>query len=298
MDPASPPPSRRKKLDILAETLSAGKIEQARQILRDAAAEPPPRVKPPPTANPVALPAAAPGREVSNENGKFWLVRRRLAEAAPEQLPAQRGYLAVLRGARQRFDELAASPAICHIADGKPEGPLFLSIQACGAGSACTFLVGVMACRNDELVFDQLLARHYGEEAAILQAFSSRLAEARALVTFNGKAGDLATLQRAYILHVDLPDVPPHCDLRQEARRRWRGRLPDYRLPTLERHVCRRRRARNITPADAAEAYHAFVAGGDAAEIQAILHHNLLNLLTLGELLCLLLTGEEPDVDS
>jgi uncharacterized protein YprB with RNaseH-like and TPR domain len=43
------------------------------------------------------------------------------------------------------------------------------------------------------------------------------------------------------------------------------------------------------------EAYHSFVRTGDARAIARIVHHNLLDLLTMGELLCHLLCGSAPD---
>lgn len=283
--------SRRKKLDILIRSLAAGKIKQAEEALRAPA-------RPGRRREPMALAAAAPGAEATNERGSFWLVRRRLAEVSPDELTVQKDFAAVLRGARHRFDELAASAALCRVADGQPEGPLFIDIESCGLVGSCLFLVGLMSCRDGELMFEQLLARHYGQEPAILAGFARRLARADTLVSFNGKAFDMTNIRERAAFHgVELPEEPPHCDVLHEARRRWREVVPNCRLQTLEQHLCRRRRVGDIPGADIPDAYHGFVADGDATPLKSILHHNLLDLLTTAQLLCLLLTGEQPCAD-
>lgn len=82
-----------------------------------------------------------------------------------------------MRGARQRFDELKASPALCCVADGGPGDPLFMDIETCGLSGSMIFLVGLMWCEGGRLVFRQHLARNYAEEPAVLQAFAHAPAE-------------------------------------------------------------------------------------------------------------------------
>ncbi|HUU22320.1 MAG TPA: ribonuclease H-like domain-containing protein [Phycisphaerae bacterium] len=251
-----------------------------------------------PSGGPVPLAEAVPGVEVATDHGPYWLVSRTLAEVSPDDVSAQAELAAVLRGARHRFDELAASAELCHVANGAPGDPLFMDIESCGLSGACIFLVGLMFFRDDQLVFDQLLARHYGEEPAILDAFGRRLEQAGTLITFNGKSFDITCIRDRAIFHaLDIPPDPPHLDILHEARRRWRKDLPNCKLQTLEYTFCRRRRIGDIPGDQIPDAYHDFVAGSDARRLGAILHHNLLDMLTMGQLLCLLLTGEEPDVD-
>lgn len=290
--------SRRKKLEMLTRSLATGDVKAAEEVLRAAGqGVRAGRVTVPPTGPPLALPEAAPGAEArAGKGGAFWLVRRRLAEVSGDYVELQKQYQSVLRGARQRFDELEASVAVCRLADGKPEDPLFLDIETCGLAGCCIFLIGLMHFRDGELVFEQFLARHYGEEPAILHAFADRLASASALVSFNGKAFDMTSLRERSIFHgVDLWEPPTHCDLLHEARRQWRHALPNCRLQTLEQHLCRRRRVGDIPSSEIPQAYHRFVADGDARRLKSILHHNLLDLLTMGQLVCLLLTGQQPE---
>lgn len=295
------PESRRKKLEMLTRSLASGDVKGAEQILRRQAARPAARpvTAPPAGRGPIPLERAAPGAEADSPAGKLWLLRRPLAEISGDYLDVQREYAAVLRGARHRFDELAASAALCHIANGTPEGPLFVDIETCGLVGSCIFLVGVMFFRDGGLVFEQYLARHYGEEPAAISAFAERLAAAEALVTFNGKAFDMTNLRERAAFHgLDLGPDPPHCDLLHESRRRWRRSLPNCRLQTLEQYLCKRRRVGDIPGSAIPDAYHKFVADGDATQVRSILHHNLLDLLTMSQLLCAVLTGEQVDVDS
>ena len=279
---------------MLTRSLAAGQTSRAEEVLASLGRRP--RLTRPP-GEPLPLAKVAPGTEAAGGRGAYWLIRRPLSEFSGDDAAVQRQYAAVLRGARQRFDELDASPALCHVADGKPDGPLFLDIETCGLAGACIFLVGLMQYRDGQLIFEQHFARHYGEEPAILAAFAERLAAAETLITFNGKAFDMTNLRERAAFHgVELGREPPHCDLLHESRRRWRKALPNCRLQTLERYLCKRRRVGDIPGADIPEAYHRFVRDSDAAQIKAILHHNLLDMLTMSQLLCAILTGEQPDV--
>ncbi len=287
--------SRRRKLEMLTRCLAGGKVKDAQAVID--ALHTPSRVTGP--ALPVQLAQAAPGIEQHNAAGTYWLIRRPLLEVSAELAGFPREYAAILRGSRQRFDELKASPALCHIANGLPDGPLFMDIETCGLAGCSIFLVGLMSFQGDELMFEQLLARHYGEERAILAEFADRLAGSATLVTFNGKAFDMNSLRDRGAFHgVDLGFTPPHCDLLHESRRLWKGQVPNCKLQTLEQFFCRRRRVGDIPGRDIPDAYHRFVSGGDAREMTMILHHNLLDLLTMAQLLCAALSGEQPDLSA
>ena len=254
-------------------------------------------------AEPLPLTAACGGRAsaVASRGRRlpYHLVSRKLSQLGADCLPVARRYVTVMRGAGQRFDELAASAGLCHAASARPEDPLFIDIESCGLAGASIFLVGTMVYRHGELVFRQHLARDYAEEEAILHAFSRRYAASPLLVTFNGKAFDMTMIRERAAFHgVALPRrEPPHLDLLQEARRLWRGRVPNCRLQTLEKLLCGRSRIGDIPGWAIPEAYHRFVDTGDARQMADILHHNLLDLLTMAELLCAVLTGADAPTD-
>ena len=118
---------------------------------------------------------------------------------------------------------------------------------------------------------------------------------ARVLVTFNGKAFDMNMIRERAIFHgLKMPPEGPHLDLLTEARKRWRGRLPNCKLQTLERHLFKRNRVGDIPGWAIADAYHKFVDTADARQVRDIVHHNLLDLLTMAQLVSVILTGEDP----
>lgn len=250
---------------------------------------------------PLALAEACGGIEIPirlpSGQSKCWLIRRSLRELCEEDRAIAAQYAAVLRGARQRFDELEASAALCHAANSRPDDLLFFDLETCGLAGTAIFLVGVMFFRDEDLIFEQYLARDYSEEPAICQAFADKLASASLLVSFNGKAFDMNQLRERCVYHsLTLTDgrPPPHLDLLQESRRRWRKLLPNCRLQTLEQYLCNRRRSGDIPGWAIPDAYHRFVQTLDARPMKDILHHNMLDLLTMAQLLCAVLTGAEP----
>ena len=75
-----------------------------------------------------------------------------------------------------------------------------------------------------------------------------------------------------------------HIDILHHARRRWRKQLPNCRLQTLERHVCRRRRAADIPGHAIPGVYADYVRTGFERDMDTVLYHNALDLVTLFDL--------------
>jgi len=288
--------SRRKRLEKLLRRQAHGKIAKGGELLR-AHGHSGVNRSPAKTREPVDLPTACPGAETTaSDRGPYWLIRRTVGEIAGESTSAAKQYGQVLRGARQSFDELGASAELCHAANAKPEDLLFLDTETCGFAGSMIFLVGAMFFEGDQLVFEQLLARDYSEEAAILQAFVERYDAHQVLVSFNGKSFDMAMVRDRWAFHgIEPPWAElPHLDLLHESRRRWKGELPRFNLQTLERRFCGRHRTGDIPGAAIPDAYHDFVATGDARRLSDVLHHNLLDMLTMVQLVVILLTGCDP----
>ncbi len=169
---------------------------------------------------------------------------------------------------------------------------IFLDIETCGLTNSPVFLVGLFYYRDGQFRVEQLLARDYGEEAAILHYLALRLAEFSALLTFNGKSFDWPFLvDRGSIYGAVLNDPGVHFDVLHAARKRWKGALPNCKLQTLEQHVCGRRRYGDIPGALIPEAYHHFVKTGNALQLRDIVHHNALDLFTTSEVTLHLLSG-------
>lgn len=242
----------------------------------------PPRPTP---QRPMALEEAVAGVEVSaTESLRAYLISctPRQADGSYEQLAEalrhtlarrQSGLCQALRSAGVR------APAV-------GQRLLFVDLETTGLGSTPLFLVGTMTWDGQSLAVDQYLARDYTEEAAVISLFAQRAADSDVLVSFNGKAFDLPYLRiRAAATRVPLSADLPHLDLLHESRRAWRAALPDCRLQTLEQYLLGRRREGDIPGRLIPEAYHVFVRTGNAATLAVIVRHNLLDLLTMAELM-------------
>lgn len=175
---------------------------------------------------------------------------------------------------------------LCPDFEPTPEDLIFMDIETTGLGSATLFLIGVMAWNQDGLVVRQYLARNYAEEAAVIGLFADDCSTRRLLITFNGKSFDLPFIRnRALVTGVPFAAELRHFDLLHESRRVWKEVLPNCKLQTLERFVCKRLRHGDIPGDQIADAYHAYVRSKDARDVVTILKHNLLDLVTLADLI-------------
>ena len=163
---------------------------------------------------------------------------------------------------------------------------LFLDLETGGFAASPVFLAGTMHWNGADFVLRQYFARHYGEEGALLRALHEEVNGFEFLVTYNGKSYDAPFLMGRAIIHgVRLALPPRHLDLLHPARRRWKRRLPDCRLQTLECHVCRRRRWGDVPSDEVPALYHDFVRRGDPYRLIPVFHHNKLDVITMAEIL-------------
>jgi uncharacterized protein YprB with RNaseH-like and TPR domain len=235
-----------------------------------------------------SLEAVVAGQVVDTPEGEYYLVRRPL-----DELWDRAGQLVrVMDDARASGFGIAESahPDSAAFVRAFPRGLLLLDLETCGFAGSPLFLVGLLRHADGRLVLEQLLARTYAEERAVLASLAQCIAASDVLVSFNGKSFDVPmvrdrfTYHRLDAGHEERLDALPHFDLLHHARRRWKSLLPNCRLQTLERHVCRRLRRDDIPGSQIPIEYHHFVRTGDARQIAQILEHNALDLITLVEL--------------
>ncbi len=244
------------------------------------------------------------GSEVENRWGKHWLREQPIEELWP-------GSGCWLADAIGRLRNCPKTRELQALAKALPARAVYLDLETCGFAGSMVFLVGLVHYQAGRFCLSQFLARHYGEEKAMFQTLWNLVADKQVLVTFNGKSFDWpmvldrSTLHRLAIdnkgTHAEdlrqagsqdgptwnggRPASPMvHCDLLHHARRRWKGKLPDCKLQTLERFVCGRRRTGDIPGREIPSAYHDFVRSGDAWPMRSVLHHNALDLVTLLQL--------------
>lgn len=191
--------------------------------------------------------------------------------------------------------------------DVDPERILFLDTETTGlSGGTGTyvFLVGVGFFRDDHLVVRQVFMRHHAEEPAMLAAVADLLADAEAIVTFNGKSFDMPLLMTRFTANRQRRAFPSlvHLDLLHPSRRFWRDRLEACNLGTLERAILGHTRVRDIPSWMIPDLYFRYVRGADPAPMARVFEHNLHDVLSLVTLACRmgrLLDGEprtEADV--
>jgi len=262
-------------------------IRWGRQVSAD-----PGRVQPAPTRQrtPIRFEDAVPGDEVAGPaGGTAYLVETPLSDAPDQPLPL------LVRGALPPEVLSAFSLPL----DLRPQHIVFLDLETTGLAATPLFLIGSLAWTGNGLVARQYFARDYSEEPAALALFFNAAADKRLLVSFNGKSFDVPYLRvRAAATSVPFALRLEHLDLLHACRRAWKQELPDCRLQTLERHVCGRTRRGDIPGDQIPQAYHDFVRTGDATDMVEVLRHNLLDLLTLAELLFRLAHGRPPETAS
>jgi len=167
-----------------------------------------------------------------------------------------------------------------------PADVIFMDLETTGLGSSPLFLIGTMLWRDGQLVVKQIFARDYSEERAALAMFLSDAADKKLLVSFNGKSFDVPYVRvRAAAVGLACNLDPPHLDLLHTGRRIWKGRFADCKLQTLEQHVCGRTRTGDIPGSQIPQAYHDYVRTDNAWQMVACLEHNMLDLVTLADLM-------------
>ncbi len=163
---------------------------------------------------------------------------------------------------------------------------IFMDIETTGLGNSPLFLIGIMVWEGDGFEVQQYLARNYAEEAAVISFFIDICAGKRLLVTFNGKSYDFPYIRtRAVSNGIPFRLSPAHFDMLHECRRIWKSDLPDCKLQTLETYICGQPRHGDIPGAQIPDAYHAYVRTDNAWQIVEVLKHNLLDLVTMADLM-------------
>jgi len=163
---------------------------------------------------------------------------------------------------------------------------VFLDLETTGFAATPLFLAGTMFERDGKLYCSQLLARDYSEEQAVVDMLGGLIGDHDLCITFNGKSFDMPYLrERAKYHKLELPEIPEHLDLLHHARRAWRHSLPDCRLATLEWYILGRRRSGDVPGWEVPCIYHEFVHTNDSRRLMGVIRHNLLDVVSMAELL-------------
>lgn len=236
---------------------------------------------------PIITPAELPlGLEIETRRGLCW----RIDAPVDELWPEQERWLAAL--ARRKPGEPAAQQAheeIAALRAALPDKVVLIDLETIGSSSeAAIVLAGALHVHKGLPIVTQLIARSADEEPALLTALDDIFAAKQCLLTFNGKGFDWPALQqrraRLQLGREPWPHSLLHCDLLFHARRRWKTRLPNCKLQTLEQYVCGRQRGTDPAAPSAFEAYQQFAQTGATRPLHAAMHHHAMDLITLWQL--------------
>ena len=182
--------------------------------------------------------------------------------------------------------QIAQDDALAHI---DLRRVCFLDTETTGlSGGAGTmaFVVGLgfFADAADVFCVHQYFLRDPGDEPAMIEGLAELLSEFETLVSFNGRAFDVPIIENRFILARIPPPTAdlPHLDLLQPARRLWRYRLPSCRLGVIEQKVLGVLREQDDVPSGVIPLlYRDYLRTGDAREMQRVLYHNAIDILSL-----------------
>lgn len=154
-----------------------------------------------------------------------------------------------------------------------------------GGAGTLVFLVGIGTFVGDKFRLRQYFLRDPAEEAGMLDLLQSDLESASGFVTYNGAAFDLPLLESRYTIALRrrLSLMPsPHLDLLHVARRLWKRALPDCTLGTVEGEILGVQRTDEDVPgAWIPGMYLDYLRSGDAAEMNRVIYHNTVDVLSL-----------------
>jgi uncharacterized protein YprB with RNaseH-like and TPR domain len=283
-------PLRARLGELVRSRRSGAPVPAGRPVPGTSVAAPPRRRaktagRPVPDTSEAGVEAFLPGGEWRDANGAPVYVHERLRSDIEKRRPHW-GRLP---------EPPTGEPELSAIASMGLERVLFLDLETCGLAAAPVFLAGTMHWNGEDFVLRQYFARHYGEEPALLAAVNEQAKGFDLLVTFNGKSFDAPFLTSRALTHgVPLALPKHHFDLLHASRRRWKLELPDCRLQTLELRVCRRRRTGDVPGSEVPGLYHDYVRRGDPWRLVPVFHHNLLDVITMADVLHALCAGQGP----
>ena len=133
----------------------------------------------------------------------------------------------------------------------------------------------------------QTLLRFPADEAEALDRFAHLFSRQRILITFNGRAFDLALLKNRFRMHRRVfPTAQADIDLLHVSRRVFRSYTSNCRLTTLERQILGIERTEDVDGAQAPFIYRRYLESGVIdGDMERLLHHNYQDVTSMVDLL-------------
>ncbi|TME93187.1 MAG: hypothetical protein E6I34_06425 [Chloroflexi bacterium] len=175
-----------------------------------------------------------------------------------------------------------------------PGNVAYLDTETTGlSGGAGTYVFAAAIARPIDcgLRLAQLFLPNPGMEPALLAALQDELAPAIGLATFNGGSFDLPVLRTRWVMarmNGEL-DHPRHVDLLTLVRSLYRHRMEQCNLRTVEERLLGYEREDPVSGALAPEVYFDYLQAGYSPNLESILEHNRLDVISLVHLHSLLM---------
>ena len=166
-----------------------------------------------------------------------------------------------------------------------PSDFLYVDTETTGLGGAgvMVFLAGVARFDGSLLRLRQYLLPSPQYEGGLLGGLADDIAQAAALVSYNGKSFDIPALETRYILSRKRAPLRslPHLDLLHPNRRLFRGTFDSHRLPRMEVELLGFEREADCPSHEVPARYFRFQRSGDPTHILPVLRHNAWDVLSL-----------------
>lgn len=163
---------------------------------------------------------------------------------------------------------------------------LFIDTETTGLGLGAgnlSFMTGIAYFEHGQLVVEQMLIRHPGEEAAMLGYLEHQLSMRPYLVSFNGKSFDWPILKSRFIMNrMKLMAEPQgHLDFLYPSRSLWRYVLRSCRLGVVEEERLGVIREGDVPGSMAPALYFQYLAEKNPVVLKGVFEHNELDVITL-----------------
>ncbi|MEW5701206.1 MAG: ribonuclease H-like domain-containing protein [Candidatus Zixiibacteriota bacterium] len=241
----------------------------------------------PPAVEPIHIgPESVGAIEVRAPRGRFW--HRRVdhapeepwGEHIPESLLSETDPAADAESASVRvpFDDPGARVDL--------RDCVFLDCETTGlSGGAGTipFLIALGQFDGTTFAVDQFFLADPSDEAAVLDCVAARLAEAKALVTYNGRAFDAPLLEGRFHFWRLSPEFVclPHLDLLWPTRALFAHRLESCALSQVEEQLLRYARTEDLPGSEVPGVYFEYLRAGFSPRLHAVFEHNRFDVVSL-----------------
>jgi len=168
---------------------------------------------------------------------------------------------------------------------------LFIDTETTGlSGGAGTyvFLAGAAKYETDGIHFAQFFLQDPANESCQLAALEKFCANAKVVVSYNGKSFDLPRIKNRYLFHGWPPPFQNifHIDLLHIVRRLWKTQLPTCSLGDIEHHLLGiQRESHDIPGWQVSEKFFEYLQNNDPEPIKSVFYHNEVDVISLITLL-------------